>query len=187
MDVCHGRAGSQWAATWRGGCCAAATGWSSGTARMPRRRSSAPRAPSRFSARSAYRGRRAAQAARHLADAPLRRRDAGPRSMKLVPRLADGEHPDRRGNSPFQLDIERGAALAEEEPPLYLDAGTSGVVWGLDVGYCLMVGWRALGRSSTSSRFSRRWRLPATSYEYCRRSRVRSLREDGPQWHRVRH
>ena len=36
-----------WAATWRGGCCAAVTAWWSGTAPTPRRRSSAPRAPSR--------------------------------------------------------------------------------------------------------------------------------------------
>jgi 6-phosphogluconate dehydrogenase len=58
---------------------------------------------------------------------------------ELVPLLAPGDVLVDGGNSPFQLDIERGAALA----PLgirYLDAGTSGGIWGLQVGYCLMVG-----------------------------------------------
>ena len=43
------------------------------------------------------------------------------------------------GNSYFKDDVRRAAALA----PLgirYLDVGTSGGVWGLERGYCLMVG-----------------------------------------------
>jgi len=58
---------------------------------------------------------------------------------ELVPRLTPGDIVVDGGNSPFQDDIERGAALAAHGIR-YLDAGTSGGVWGLDVGYCLMVG-----------------------------------------------
>jgi 6-phosphogluconate dehydrogenase len=43
------------------------------------------------------------------------------------------------GNSNFKDDVRRARALAEKGV-LYLDAGTSGGVWGLDRGYCLMVG-----------------------------------------------
>jgi 6-phosphogluconate dehydrogenase len=43
------------------------------------------------------------------------------------------------GNSFFELDIARGEALAELGIR-YLDVGTSGGVWGLEVGYCMMVG-----------------------------------------------
>jgi len=58
---------------------------------------------------------------------------------ELVPLLDRGDVLIDGGNSPFQHDIERGAALAEHGIR-YLDAGTSGGVWGLEVGYCLMVG-----------------------------------------------
>ena len=58
---------------------------------------------------------------------------------ELVPLLEPGDILVDGGNSPFQLDIERGVALAERGIR-YLDAGTSGGVWGLEVGYCLMVG-----------------------------------------------
>ena len=57
----------------------------------------------------------------------------------LVPLLDEGDILVDGGNSPFQHDIERGAALAGHGLR-YLDAGTSGGVWGLEVGYCLMVG-----------------------------------------------
>ena len=43
------------------------------------------------------------------------------------------------GNSNFKDDVRRARALAEKGVQ-YLDAGTSGGVWGLDRGYCLMVG-----------------------------------------------
>jgi 6-phosphogluconate dehydrogenase len=57
----------------------------------------------------------------------------------LVPHLAEGDILIDGGNSPFQDDVRRGGALAEHGIR-YLDAGTSGGVWGLQVGYCLMVG-----------------------------------------------
>jgi 6-phosphogluconate dehydrogenase len=43
------------------------------------------------------------------------------------------------GNSWFKDDVRRGAALAARGIR-YVDAGTSGGVWGADRGYCLMVG-----------------------------------------------
>ncbi len=43
------------------------------------------------------------------------------------------------GNSNFRDSIRRGAEL-EKQGLLFIDAGTSGGVWGLYVGYCLMVG-----------------------------------------------
>ena len=43
------------------------------------------------------------------------------------------------GNSNFRDSMRRGKEL-EERGLLFMDAGTSGGVWGLDIGYCLMVG-----------------------------------------------
>jgi 6-phosphogluconate dehydrogenase len=58
---------------------------------------------------------------------------------ELVPLLAAGDIVVDGGNSPYRDDVRRGAALAKHDIR-YLDAGTSGGVWGLEVGYCLMVG-----------------------------------------------
>jgi 6-phosphogluconate dehydrogenase len=57
----------------------------------------------------------------------------------LVPLLERGDILIDGGNSPFTDDRRRGPALAEKGIR-YVDAGTSGGVWGLEVGYCLMVG-----------------------------------------------
>jgi len=43
------------------------------------------------------------------------------------------------GNSYFKDDVRR-AGLAREKGIHYLDVGTSGGVWGLERGYCLMIG-----------------------------------------------
>ena len=43
------------------------------------------------------------------------------------------------GNTRFHDDVRRAAALRQRGIQ-YIDAGTSGGVWGLKVGYCLMVG-----------------------------------------------
>ncbi len=60
------------------------------------------------------------------------------------------------GNSWFKDDVRRGEALGTRGIR-YVDAGTSGGVWGADRGYCLMVGGR-LRRWRTSSRSFARWR-----------------------------
>ena len=43
------------------------------------------------------------------------------------------------GNSNFHDDVRRAAELKKKRVH-YLDAGTSGGIWGLKVGYCLMIG-----------------------------------------------
>src|SRR4051794_35305402 len=43
------------------------------------------------------------------------------------------------GNTNWHDDVRRAAALAERDIH-YVDVGTSGGVWGLEVGYCMMVG-----------------------------------------------
>jgi 6-phosphogluconate dehydrogenase len=57
----------------------------------------------------------------------------------LGDRLAPGDVVVDGGNTHFEDDVTRAAALGEKGIH-YVDAGTSGGVWGLDEGYCLMVG-----------------------------------------------
>jgi 6-phosphogluconate dehydrogenase len=57
----------------------------------------------------------------------------------LVPLLDEGDAVIDGGNSYYRDDIRRSARLAKDKID-YVDAGTSGGVWGLDRGYCLMIG-----------------------------------------------
>jgi 6-phosphogluconate dehydrogenase len=57
----------------------------------------------------------------------------------LTPLLESGDVIIDGGNSWYQDDIRRAAALAPQRIH-YVDAGTSGGVAGLDRGYCLMIG-----------------------------------------------
>jgi 6-phosphogluconate dehydrogenase len=57
----------------------------------------------------------------------------------LVPLLDEGDCVVDGGNSYYRDDIRRSARLAEHKID-YVDTGTSGGVWGLDRGYCLMIG-----------------------------------------------
>ena len=57
----------------------------------------------------------------------------------LIPLLDAGDCVIDGGNSYYRDDIRRAARLAEHSID-YVDAGTSGGVWGLDRGYCLMIG-----------------------------------------------
>jgi 6-phosphogluconate dehydrogenase len=106
------------------------------------------------------------------------------------------------GNTFYKDDVRRGKALAEKGLH-YIDVGTSGGVWGLERGYCMMIGGDAetvkhldpifatlapgLGdiprtKDRTADRRPRRtWLYPR------RPCRFRALREDDPQRHRVRH
>jgi len=58
---------------------------------------------------------------------------------KLTELLSPGDLIIDGGNSKFTDDIARAEAL-KPKGIHYMDAGTSGGVWGLKVGYCLMVG-----------------------------------------------
>ena len=60
----------------------------------------------------------------------------------LLPDLAPGDILIDGGNSRFHDDIRR-AALLEAHGLHYLDVGTSGGVWGLERGYCQMIGGEA--------------------------------------------
>jgi len=57
----------------------------------------------------------------------------------LVTRLARGDIVVDGGNSYYRDDIRRSDALADKGID-YIDCGTSGGVFGLDRGYCLMIG-----------------------------------------------
>src|SRR5690349_6034608 len=57
----------------------------------------------------------------------------------LSPKLAKGDIIIDGGNSNFHDSIRRGQQLASSGIE-FVDAGTSGGVWGLENGYCLMVG-----------------------------------------------
>ncbi len=58
---------------------------------------------------------------------------------QLAPLVAAGDVLIDGGNSRFTDDIARAEAL-QPKGIHYMDAGTSGGVWGLKVGYCLMIG-----------------------------------------------
>jgi 6-phosphogluconate dehydrogenase len=58
---------------------------------------------------------------------------------ELMEHLEPGDTIIDGGNTNFHDDQRRHAALAEKGVN-YIDAGTSGGIWGLQVGYCLMVG-----------------------------------------------
>ena len=68
---------------------------------------------------------------------------AGEATAKVVEQLAallaQGDTIIDGGNSFWKDDIARAAAL-KEHGVHYLDVGTSGGVWGLERGYCLMIG-----------------------------------------------
>ncbi|MFN8168790.1 MAG: decarboxylating 6-phosphogluconate dehydrogenase [Candidatus Nanopelagicales bacterium] len=57
----------------------------------------------------------------------------------LVPLLDEGDILIDGGNSYYRDDIHRAAAL-KEKGIHYVDCGTSGGVWGLERGFCLMIG-----------------------------------------------
>ena len=62
-----------------------------------------------------------------------------PALAELTPHLQGGDIVIDGGNSYYIDDLRRAAALAEAGIQ-YVDVGTSGGVWGLERGYCLMVG-----------------------------------------------
>lgn len=60
----------------------------------------------------------------------------------LLPHVSAGDIIIDGGNSYYHDDIRRAKTL-QEHGIHYLDVGTSGGVWGLDRGYCLMIGGEA--------------------------------------------
>ena len=74
----------------------------------------------------------------------------GPTLAELTPSLAKDDIVIDGGNSYYIDDIRRAKELAKKGIH-YVDVGTSGGVWGLDRGYCLMIGGEGRGRTSTGS------------------------------------
>ena len=66
------------------------------------------------------------------------------------------------GNTNWK-DRMHGPRAASKRGHVFIDAGTSGGVWGLEDGYCLMVGRRA-GVFEHWRPSSRRWRRPTAAY-----------------------
>ncbi len=105
------------------------------------------------------------------------------------------------GNSYYRDDVDRAAALAPRGIE-YVDVGTSGGVFGLERGYCLMIGGEqhvfehleplfrtiAPGSRRGAADAGRRGRPLAgrAGLPPLRPGRRRPLREDGPQRDRVR-
>jgi len=59
--------------------------------------------------------------------------------IDLAARLEPGDIIIDGGNSYFKDDVRRSQALRDKQIN-YVDVGTSGGVWGLDRGYCMMIG-----------------------------------------------
>jgi 6-phosphogluconate dehydrogenase len=59
--------------------------------------------------------------------------------MKLASLMQPGDTIIDGGNSYFKDDIRRAKVL-EQKGILYVDVGTSGGIWGVERGYCMMVG-----------------------------------------------
>ena len=57
----------------------------------------------------------------------------------LVPHLDEGDILIDGGNSYYVDDIRRARELAPRSVH-YVDVGTSGAIWGLERGYCMMIG-----------------------------------------------
>ena len=73
----------------------------------------------------------------------------------LVPHLESGDILIDGGNSYYVDDVRRAKELAAKGIN-YVDVGTSGGVWGLERGYCMMIGGPTRP-SAASIRSSRRW------------------------------
>ena len=102
---------------------------------------------------------------------------------ELAERLSEGDTIVDGGNTKWHDDVERAAKLTEQGIR-YVDVGTSGGVWGLEVGYCMMVGGHpeSVEQLDPDPRRAR----PAGRLAPLRRRRRRALREDDPQRDRVR-
>ena len=68
----------------------------------------------------------------------------GPTLDQLVPLLEPGDTVIDGGNSYYRDDIRRAKRLAPKGIH-YVDCGVSGGIWGLERGYCLMIGGETRG------------------------------------------
>ena len=96
---------------------------------------------------------------------------------RLVPLLERGDVIVDTGNANFRDSARRAGELAEHGLE-FMDMGVSGGVWGLQVGFCAMVG----GERSAFDRLEPAIATlaPPDGYLYCGPAGRRPLREDGP-------
>ncbi len=87
---------------------------------------------------------------------------------KLVPLLAADDCVIDGGNSRYHDDLRRASALAENELH-YIDVGVSGGVWGMERGYCQMIG----GEKDVVARLEPVFRALAPGVESAERTRGR--------------
>jgi len=100
---------------------------------------------------------------------------------ELVPYLDPEDTVIDGGNSYYVDDIKRAKALSESGIH-YVDVGVSGGVWGLERGYCQMIG----GETETVQRLQPIFEALGTRILTLRAGRCRTLREDGAQRDRIR-
>ena len=119
----------------------------------------------------------------------------------LLPHLERGDILIDGGNSYYIDDIRRAKEL-KSKGIHYVDVGTSGGVWGLERGYCMMIGGESRHREASRSDLRdacagpRRYSAHAGPRKGRRHSRAglsalrparrRPFRQDGPQRHRIR-
>ena len=119
----------------------------------------------------------------------------------VVPLLEPGDIVIDGGNSYYHDDIRRAGEL-KAKGLHYVDVGVSGGVWGKERGYCQMIGgeeeivrrldpiFRALapgvGAAPRTPGATGEPDQAEEGYLHCGAERRRSLRQDGPQRHRIR-
>ena len=111
----------------------------------------------------------------------------------LLPHLEEGDMLIDGGNSYYVDDIRRASELAAKRIH-YVDVGTSGGVWGLERGYCMMIGgpeqaverldpifrtWRPAWATYRARQTGRRSTAPPNRATCTAGHRRRPLRQDG--------
>ncbi|WP_288478555.1 NADP-dependent phosphogluconate dehydrogenase, partial [uncultured Pseudomonas sp.] len=92
---------------------------------------------------------------------------------ELADRLAPGDIIIDGGNTYYKDDIRRAKTLAEKGID-YVDVGTSGGVWGLERGYCMMIG----GKSEAVERLEPIFEALAPGYGSIERTRGRNAPDE---------
>ena len=121
--------------------------------------------------------------------------------LKLASLMQPGDTIIDGGNSYYKDDVRRSKILAEKGI-VYCDVGTSGGVWGLERGYCMMIGGQketvqrldpifntlapGMGDIPRTPGFDQKHSTAENGLPALRALRRGPLREDGPQRHRVR-
>ena len=87
----------------------------------------------------------------------------------LLAKMQTGDTIIDGGNSYFKDEF-AASKICAAKGVHYVDVGTSGGVWGLERGYCMMIGGPKK-RSTVSTRFSKRWRPDAATFRALRDAR----------------